>query len=260
MASKEELIKRWDSFLFKIETRFNESLMHAEEACHEQLIDTDYQYDTVMRSWMGMKAQIDALIEKIDEVWDAKVSIEMEAVGDFTHDEGLKAYDLRHKLFYALEDFQRKLEGEISEKFYSHAIQIANKKASCSQCNADLEIKKDIFRAQYLTCKFCNTVNTVEPETEFLKIGWGIVDNIAALKTNETYKNMNLAAAAIQEYRGQAPSEYWATYENLYTEYWSQFFTERMALNSDLKERFALDMERKKKEFENYKEIQTKNK
>jgi hypothetical protein len=258
MASKEELILRWDSFLEKIEIRFNESLAHAEEACHEQLVETNYDYQTVMRSWSGMKAQIDTLVEKIDEVWENKVQPEMELIGDFASDESDKAYDLNHKLVYAIENFQRKLEGELSQKFYDHAIQIANKKSSCSQCNAAIEIKKDIFRAQYISCVFCNAVNTIEPEAKFVKIGWGIADNIAALKTTPYYKDMNLAVNTIQEHRGQAPESYWSTYENAYNTYWEKFFKERIAINSDLDKRFESDMNRKKKEFDNYKEIQTK--
>ena len=258
MATKEELIQRWDAFLQKIASRFDESLAHAEEACHEQLLDTDYEYDTAMRSWSGMKAQIFTLIGKINEVWDNKVRPEMEAIGDFAFEEGHKGHDLDHRLIYALDNFQRKLEGELSQKFYDHAIQIANKKASCTQCNAAIEIKNDIFRAQYITCAFCNAVNTIEPETKFVKIGWGIVDNIAALKTQTHYEKMNAASDNIQNHRGQAPENYWIAYEDAHTFYWDTFFKERIQLNSDLKERYDADMARKKKEFQNYKEIQTK--
>ena len=55
---KKELIKRWDDFLSKITTRFRESLTHAEEACLEQLVTTDYDYENVMISWGGIKIQI----------------------------------------------------------------------------------------------------------------------------------------------------------------------------------------------------------
>ncbi|MFD2589120.1 hypothetical protein ACFSQJ_19505 [Croceitalea marina] len=258
MATQEELVKRWDGFLFKIEERFNDSLRYAEEACKEQLVETDYEYQTVMRSWGGMKAQMYSLIEKIDETWDAKVGPAMEAVGDFASDESDKAYDLRHKLIDALEKFQRKLEGELSQLFYDHAIQIADKKAQCAQCDADIEIQKNIFRAQYITCTYCNAVNTIEPETKFVKIGWGIVDNIAAMRMNKGFEKMQRAVNAIQEYRGKAPEAYWSTYEDAYFAYWESFFKERINLNADAADRLEQDMERKRQEFENYKEIQTK--
>jgi len=258
MNNQTELKQRWDTFLKKIDTRFKESLAHAEEACQEQLVETDYDYETVYRSWNGMKAQIYELIAKIDTVWHSKVRPEMKAIGDFYINEGFKASDTNDRLTEELFTFQRQLEGKLSQQFYDHAIQIANKKASCSQCDAELEIKKDIFRAQYITCKFCNTVNTIEPETKFMKIGWGIIDNIAAIKTQNEYEAMNKATDAISSYRGQAPASYWLTYENAYNVYWSSYFKERIKLSSDAIERYESDMQRKRKEFENYKEIQTK--
>lgn len=258
MATKEELIQRWDAFLTKIQERFTDSLAHAEEACKEQLVETDYEYDTVMRSWGGMKAQIDDLIEKIDQTWDAKVGPAMEDIGDFHHDESDKAYDLNHKLTFDLEAFQRKLEGELSQMFYDHAILIANKKASCTQCDADIALRKDIFRAQYITCSFCNAVNTIEPETKFMSIGWGIIDNIAALRTTGEYTVMLKAVDILQGQRGQAGASYWEAYEKSYFGYWEAMYKERMKLSSHAEERYEADMARKLKEFENYKEIQTK--
>ena len=83
MNTKEELIQRWDGFLKKIEDRFHESLKHAEEACSEQLVATDYEYETVMRSWQGMKAQIHELIRKIYDTWHAKVEPEMRQLCTF---------------------------------------------------------------------------------------------------------------------------------------------------------------------------------
>ncbi|RKR13512.1 hypothetical protein CLV91_2234 [Maribacter vaceletii] len=257
MANQQELIQRWDSFLQKIEQRFNESLAHAKEACHEQLVETDYEYETAMRSWSGMKAQINDLIEKIGAVWDTKVQPEMEALGDFHYDENDKGYDLRHKLIYALESFQRKLEGELSQKFYDHAIQIANKKSKCSQCDARIEVKKDIFRAQYITCGYCNAVNTIEPETKFMKIGWGIVDNIVAIICQPEYEIMNQKVDELQALRkSERGDKHWVDYEKAYYSYWEKYFNERIKLNSDAAGRLKADLERKKTEFEKHKEIQ----
>lgn len=257
MATQQELILRWDSFLQKIESRFHESLVHAEDACREQLISTDYDYETVFRSWQGMKAQIYELLQKIHDTWHAKVEPEMRQLGDFWTDESYKSSETGDRLTEELMAFERQLEGELSQQFYDHVIQIANKKACCSQCNADLEIRKDIFRSQYITCGFCQSVNTIAPETKFLKIGWGIVDNIAKVKTQTQYDAMNKAVQAIGTYRGQAPSAYWDTYEKAYFTYWDAFFKERIKLNSEAQDRYEKDMERKRVEFEDYKKIQT---
>lgn len=258
MSDQQELIQRWDVFLNKIETRFNESLQHAEEACVAQLHTTDFEYENVLRAWQGMKAQIHELIQKIDSVWHTKVRPEMRAAGEFYHEQGYKASDANDRLIGELFMFERQLEGKLSQQFYDHAIQIANKKASCSQCDADLEIKKDIFRAQYITCDYCNTVNTVEPETKFLKIGWGIIDNIAALKAQYEYGAMQKASEVLSQLRKtERDDSHWSAYENAYYTYWKKYFEERIKLNSDAKERYEADMQRKQTEFEEYKRIQT---
>lgn len=258
MGNQQELVQRWDGFLKKIEDRFHESLQHAQEACLEQLVETDYDYETVYRSWQGMKAQIHELIQKIDSVWQDKVRPEMLEIGDFYIDEGYKASDTNDRLIEELFAFERQLEGELSKKFYDHAIQIANKKASCSQCDADLEIKKDIFRAQYITCHYCNAVNTLEPETKFIKIGWGVVDNIAAVKAQKEYDAMEKASNVLSKLRKSEIGEsHWSSYENAYYAYWEKYFNERIKLNSDAAERYHADMQRKQTEFEDYKRIQT---
>ncbi|MDB4292348.1 hypothetical protein N9954_03015 [Maribacter sp.] len=258
MGNQQELIERWNAFLQKIENRFAESLAYAEEACSEQLVSTDYEYETVLRSWQGMKAQVHELIRKIDVVWDTKVMPEMRSLGDFYIDEGYKASDTNDRLTEELFAFERKLEGKLAQRFYDHAIQVANKKASCSQCNADIAIRKDIFRAQYISCGYCNTVNTVQPETKFLKIGWGIVDNIAKIKAQREFDELGRTEEALRLQRKPVANSYWINYENAYYGYWERFFKERITLNSEAAERYEDDMKRKRTEFENYKEIQTK--
>lgn len=257
MATKEELINKWNTFLTKIKVRFKESLNHAEDACVSQLIESDYDYETTMRTWQGIKAQIRQLSDKIDTVWDEKVEPEMEAIGDFASDEYNKGSDLNDKLEEDLTAFERQLEGKLSQLFYDHAIKIADKIHNCTQCQAEIQIRSDLFRAQYITCSYCNAVNTIQPEAKFLKVGWGVVDNIAKVKTQIQFRGMENAVEAIRLYRGQAPADYWETYEKAYTIYWDSFFKERIKLNSELEKRYDDDMNRKRKEFENYKRIQT---
>lgn len=258
MATKEELMARWDAFLSKIEDRFNESLAHAEESCIAQLQESDYDYETVMRSWQGMKATIRELIKKVDEVWQDKVEYEMRAVGDFWSDENIKRSELTDRLEDELGSFERQLEGKLSQLFYDHAIKLADKKQRCTQCNADIQIRNDLFRAQYITCNYCNAINTIAPETKFLKVGWGVVDNIAKIKCQAEFDAMETSIEAIQKHRGQAPSSYWDSYEKAYFNYWERFFVERIKLNIEAKERYDNDMARKRKEFDTYKTIQTK--
>jgi hypothetical protein len=264
MATKKELIQRWDAFLQKIEMRYIESLQQAEEACLEQLIETDYDYYTVFRSWQGMKAQIDNILLKIDETWEDKVRPQMEAISDndyFYEDEGFKAEKLSDKLHEIMERFQTVLEGKLSQQFYNHAITIANQDFNCSQCSSPLTIKKDLFRAQYVTCTACNSVNTFEPETKFVQIGWNIIDNIVALQCLPLHDKMDESLEKIKELRKEHHTdEVWNTYKDTYFTYWETFFKERIKLKSDAQERYKEDMERKRKEYQEYENIQRYNK
>ncbi len=255
MSTKEELISRWDGFLGKIEIRFNESLQHATDACFEQLERTDYDYLTVIKSWMGIKAQIHDLVSKIDQTWHAKVEPEMRAIGDFWIDESHKASELSDQLTLRLFRYEIELEGTLSQKFYDHAIKLGDVNLNCNQCNATINFKKDLFRAQYVTCPYCTSVNTVQPDPKFVQLGWGIVDNIARLNMIDKYDQMEAAANAISEQRFSAADHFWDTYKEAYFNYYESYFKERIRLKPDAQERYDDDMERKRKEYENYENV-----
>ncbi len=257
MATEQELITRWDSFLGKITTRFHESLAHAEEACVDQLIESGYEYETVFIAWQGMKAQIRELIGKIDSTWSEKVAPEMRAIGDFWIDHYHKGSEVSDTLEETLGAFERALKGRLSQQFYDHAILLAEQKHKCTQCDASIVLKKDIFRAQYVTCRYCNTVNTIEPEATFMKIGWGVVDNIAKVRAQAEYDRLRQTEEALREQRKPVDATYWQAYETAYFNYWERFFRERNLLDSESIKRLEADRERKRTEFENFKKIQT---
>lgn len=262
MTTKTELIQRWDSFLEKMELRYTESLQQAEEACLAQLVETDYDYYTVFRSWMGIKAQINQIITKIDETWNDKVRPQMVAINSndyFYEDERRKASELTDNLHDKMQRFQTILEGKLSQKFYNHAITIANKNFNCSQCGAPLTIIKDLFRAQYITCNACTSVNTFEPETKFIQIGWNVIDNIVTLQCIPLYHKMEEALEAIHQTRVEHYTDaIWDNYKDAYFTYWETFFKERIKLKSDAADRYEEDMERKGIEFESYQNTRRK--
>ena len=264
MATKTELISRWDTFLSKMKARYLESLQHAEEACVEQLEATDYEYYTVFRSWQGMKSQINQILQKIDDTWQNNVEPQMQTVDNsdyLHHSEENKANHLTDSLVIEMERFEKALEGKLSQKFYNHAIAIANKDFNCSQCGSPLIIKKDLFRAQYVSCTACNTVNTFEPETKFIQIGWNIIDNIVAYQCTPLHNAMTQALKKLQEVRkNEQTAAHWDAYKTAYLNYWETFFNERIKLKSDAKERFEEDMNRKKTELTEYENIQRYNK
>jgi len=264
MEAKEQLIQRWDSFLLKMKQRYLESLDQAKEACLSQLEETDYDYYTVMRSWGGMVAQVQLLIPKIDETWEEKVEPQMEALNSsdyFYLDEGKKTSELTDELHMIMMRFHKTLEGELSQKYYNHVMEVSTKNFNCSQCSAPITIQKNVFRAQYLTCQSCNSVNTFEPDTKFMQIGGTIIDNIVALKCVPLKDEMEKIYDEIHQLRRENHTdEVWAAYKTAYFMYWETFFKERILLKSDTEERYEADMERKKVEFVEFENTQRHNK
>lgn len=257
MATKAELIQRWDTFLANIEQRFEASLGHAEEACVSQLKDSNFDYYTTIKTWMGIKAQIYQLIQKIRDTWHGKVEPQMRMHGDFWMEESRKSYELSDALTDRLGYFQLLLESKLSGMYYDHAIALANRDFNCSQCHAKLEIIKNLFRAQYVTCPYCQTVNTFEPETKFVHLS-DLVDNIARHNCLTQYNSMQEKADALRKQRNPVPEKYWSEYEEAYFEYYTCFFQERIKLKPDAEKRLKADMERKQKEFDTYKNVYLK--
>lgn len=253
MTTKQELINRWDNFLAQIRNRFDESLQQANEASHELLEESNYDYNQTIQAFAGIKGQIQNLIQKIDTTWDEKVRPQMKDTFEDTSwvDESIKGSELSEKLWRELHVFELILEGTLSERYYNHAIQIADANFHCSQCKAKLEINKRIFRSQYITCDYCDTVNTFEPETKYTQIGWGIVNNIITLKLlenkralAETYNNIKNKTQF-----NQATKQDWEDYKIQYLAYHELYFKERIKLNADYEKRFEDDMQRKLKEL-----------
>lgn len=246
-----ELIQRWDAFLKKIHTRFEESLHHAEEAC-VSLMDESKDYGDTMRVFLGVESQIRNLIDQIDDTWEDKVAPQMEAATDdydIIVDQRQKGSDLRHQLSLKLEDFTVYLEGTLSKQYYDHAIKIANQDFNCSQCGAKLSINPRVFRPQYVNCEYCETVNTFEPETKYAQIGWTVVDNIVAYELRDERKKLSAQYSAIREGKSNGEQD-WAQYKADFLAYYERYFKRRIEFNVDYEDRFEDDMQRKTLELE----------
>ncbi|PID67822.1 MAG: hypothetical protein CR968_04750 [Flavobacteriia bacterium] len=261
MPTAQELVQKWDLFLAKIETRFAETLQQAEDASVELLQDSDYDYNKTMQAFTGMKRQIEDLIQKIDLTWDEKVRPRMEDAFESTEwvNESIKGGNLSSVLWDKLREFEVVLEGKLSQMYYEHVITIVDKDFRCSQCNAQLEIVKNLFRSQYVTCSYCDTVNTFKPETKYTHIGWGIVDNIVNLKFLEEKKALHKDLDQLKELvqSKKATPQDWENYKTAYTNFWEMYFKERIKYNSELKDRFAEDMQRKTDELNEFKQQTT---
>ena len=245
------LVAKWDSFLEKIETRFNESLAPAEEAVLDQLEEGNYDMSSNTTAWSGIKAQLLKLESKIETTFDDKVGPQMlEYIERWDLiDQNQKGVILRESFRPRIKRFEIILEGKVAQRFYNHAIQFLNEDFHCTQCSGKLEVKKDIFRSHYVACDYCNTTNTFTPNNKIAEIQW-VVDKIAkhkALKEWDAKEKARKACKSIQSPRNEDEKtklanayDVWEVTEKAF---WTKYFTERAAYVADYKDTIAHDVE-----------------
>ena len=245
------LVAKWDSFLEKIEARFNESLAPAEEAVLDQLEEGNYDMVSNMTAWSGIKSQLLQLEDKIETTFDDKVGPQMSEYVERWNliDQDQKGIALRESFRPKIERFEIMLEGKVAQRFYNHAIQFLNEDFHCTQCGGKLEIKKDIFRSHYVGCDYCNTTNTFTPNDKIAEIRW-VVDDIAKHKALKEWDEKESARKACKSMRSLSEDEdktelaaAYDTWEAKEKAFWTKYFTERASYVSDYKDTIAHDVE-----------------
>jgi len=252
------LVEKWDTFLEKIKTRFFESLVNAEEALMDNLEESNYDINPTMTAWQGIKAQLMALGDKVDTTFDEKVKPQMLQYKEHYEilDQAAKGTHLREKIIFdKIDRFEIVLEGKVSLKFYNHAVQFLNEDFHCTQCSAKIEVNKDIFHAHYVTCDYCNTVNTFTPNDKISAIRW-VVDHIAKYKVIADWDAMQEAREKYNELRSWSQGEDMTKHkialkerEDTERKFWTNFFTERAVYLPQYKETIEHDTDVKMKWF-----------
>ena len=250
-----KLVEKWDVFLHKMETRFNESLINAKEAILDNLEESDYDINPTMTAWLSIKQQLKALGDKVDITFAEKVLPQMRVYKDNLLDQRVKATHLIEVIFKKIALFEIEIEGEFSQRFYNHAIQFLNKDFNCTQCSAKLEVRKDIFRSHYVSCDYCNTVNTFVPNDKISQIRW-VVDNIAKYKSITEWKAKENAENEYKKLRswreGEDISQHKIAiknWEDTLLTYWTKYFTLRSEYLPEYAETIAYDTDVKMKWF-----------
>lgn len=258
-AAEQALVTRWESFVQKTETRFQETLQQSTEMLTEQLKDTDYDYNTTFRTWQAVKDKIFALINTIETTWNYKVEPLMKKEGDAWMNLRLSVGDIENSLHQQLEVYDVYIQGKLSELQYQHLLPLVDKDYHCTQCGAVVRINPKIFRAQYITCNACNTTNTIDLETKFVFLLHNL-DDIAAYRSIEAYKAMQNALTKIQDCRPPAPDALWQDYETTYYAYHHQKLDEIAKLKEMTAEEMEAKKEKIKAELTEYINIQKHNK
>ena len=176
-----DLLQRWDAFLTKLEARYDESREQAIQAVLHQLREADYDIASVLTTTVAVEAQFRGLTEKIDQTWD-KIGPQVEALGGF--DVSLKAGDKGRALGQRLRTDTRHLrveiDGRVAEAFWAHVMPLFDVPFHCSQCGGKLTPQRDTFKSHYVTCPYCQSVNTFLPHAKISQLQWYGADMIAA--------------------------------------------------------------------------------
>ena len=252
------LVAKWDTFLAKINIRFEESIGHAEEAVMDNLVESDFDILPTTRAWQAMRSQLMGMMEKIEETFDEKVKPQMQEYKEDWDliDECQKGTILGESIYDRIEQNERIIEGKVAQKFYDHAIQILNEDFNCTQCSAKIEVRKDIFRSQYVSCDYCNTVNTFTPNTKVAEIRGFAIDNIAKYEAIEEWNLYRKAEKDFGKIRNPSQeddkTEYIAGFkkrEDSERTYWTKYFTERSVFLPEYIETIEHDVDVKMKHF-----------
>ncbi len=252
------LVEKWDGFLDKMKTRFFESLINAEEALLDNLEESNYDLNPTMVAWQGIKSQLMALGNKVNTTFDEKVLPQMLQYKEHYDllDQTAKGTYLREKvMFKGIKRFEIILEGKVSTKFYKHAVTFLNEDFNCTQCSAKVEVNKDIFHAHYVSCNYCNTVNTFTPNDKISGIRW-VIDNIAKHEVITDWDAMEKARENYNELRSWSEGEDMTKHkialkerEDTECTFWTNYFTARSAYLPQYKETIAHDTGVKMKWF-----------
>lgn len=230
MDEQGQLSQRWDHFLMRIAERFDALLTEGRETVLASLDENGLDHLSSSRTLQAIIDQVrSGLIARIDDTWREQVEPAMRLTGaDAWMDESRKGHDLYEQLQGRLVHWQVIMEGELAKKFLVQAIRGAEAELQCTQCNAAIHMERDLFQAHYVTCPYCNTVNTVLPDTNYLQIGWTVADNIARLEALDAWQELQTVLARTGRYGrpGATAAERTAAHRR----YLERFFDERIKI------------------------------
>lgn len=254
------LATKWNAFLKKTETHFNESMIKAEEDIMGSLAKNDLDIESTLMALQGVKTQLGDLIEKIEITFKENVEPKMlEYIEQWSLiEEKQKGTLLGESMLNRIKRFDIVLTGKVSQQIYNHVTKIFNKTLYCLQCNTKIEVKKDIFRVHYVSCDHCNTINTFKPNTKITQVDW-VVDFIAKYRAIKEWDDMELAKEKYQKLNFYSKSNNFTEYkkalqkrENTERIFWKKYFKERCVLLPEYEKTLEHDIDSKMHNFYGY--------
>ncbi len=228
----DELHQRWQTFRQKIRAQFDQLMREATAGCLD-LLDLSALDPTAMtNAWSGIRAEVHALGQRIDTVWDDKVEPAFRAAG-LGEDEIDRAQALGRELDAALD---LEVEAQEIELFAAAADRILAaarvemaRDFGCTQCGAKLELPPQVFRAVNVTCAFCGSVNTHEPGTRVRQVEHFCAHHLSQRAALREWRALRDLERQRRGLRGERIDNLRAL-EQSWRRYWEVYFRARAAL------------------------------
>jgi len=163
------LIERWDGFLSKIKSRYQEVLDQAADPIKEMISGLEYDSIIMHNVLNGLRHQSQGqLSQKMEETWE-KVEGEFEKLG-IPFETILKEQEKHHnQTEWMRDDFERfsirifaDAARQIEKNIY--AVVDPNQIHNCISCGDQLKVEVFAFQAINVKCGGCGTINTYEPD------------------------------------------------------------------------------------------------
>jgi hypothetical protein len=162
--------ERWTAFLDKVEAHVRDLLARAAPAL-PLLVDLK-QFDTTpfANALTAVRLQAGEAIRRIETTWSQKASATLLEALEGEPDapaqleaELQRGEERRWQLERLLREAEVNIAAEAARKLLAEAQRVLAQRFACSQCQAALPLRQQFFRSYYVTCSYCNTVNTFEP-------------------------------------------------------------------------------------------------
>lgn len=206
-----EIETRWCLFLEKLEARMKElseaSIPELEEMF---IVDEDMHKRTYYNFLQSIKAQINNINDKAEDVQDKNVSdpldiiedeitdMDNDKLSDFFHDLSdrcqKRGEQFGEKVSYWLDELDKTQiqDYELKYKAIHDEYQQVKDKFCCKQCSSPIPINRIYFISTHIMCPSCQTQNTFHPSTRTSEL-----DNIGRLLAEQ--RTIHLLEAAEQE-------------------------------------------------------------
>jgi hypothetical protein len=154
---------RWAAFLEKIEARHGELLAGAREALPGLVPDSGYELTPFSNALTAVRTQCIGLSQKIGNTWSQSAGAAIEGAGLGSNAERAKGDACASRMAIALRRAEVEISAAAADVVCERAKQTLARDFKCTRCGAPLSPKQSFFRAHYVPCQFCQSMNTFEP-------------------------------------------------------------------------------------------------